>query len=157
MAPTGLKEKLKEIFTKLEEINNGEHVIMIDGEYDSNCTKFEGLSNDGEIGVECNNLQVGYSLLFLLRIIIDDNYDYLNDVINDPQWIIDNGFTDDDDIPMDMMKVLSLLETEYTDIFQDHEKIVLHLISGKKNIKRSDIDLWDIKRIKTYFYLKFDL
>ena len=53
-----------------------EDMIFIDGEFDSNQTDFERLSNEDQIGVTSNNTDVGYCLLLFLRMIIDKNFDY---------------------------------------------------------------------------------
>ena len=81
------------IFTDIYK-HNGEHLTMIDGEYDSNTTLFEKLSNENKIGVSCNNELVGYCLLFFLRIIIDKNYEYLIDVIETVDEDIDELIID---------------------------------------------------------------
>lgn len=75
-----LKCIINNIFSILQAMNIGDKIIIIDGQFDSNLTKFEYLSNGYETGVICNDKKVGYILLFFLRIIIDIRYDMLYDV-----------------------------------------------------------------------------
>lgn len=50
--------------------------LFIDGEFDgNNATKFEGLSNKNQIGVLARTPIVGFTLLFLLRILVDERID----------------------------------------------------------------------------------
>ncbi len=51
--------------------------LYIGGEGDSNQSNFERLSNNLKIGVLAPSCKVGYTLLSLLRVIIDYNIDYL--------------------------------------------------------------------------------
>lgn len=69
-------DTINDIFTFLEKQNAdwSNEKVFIDGEHDSNQTRFEHDSNHGEIGVLCNNDDVGHCLLFFLRIFIDRNF-----------------------------------------------------------------------------------
>lgn len=64
-----LIEQLTESISELSQQHN--NYIYVDGEFDSNQTKFEKLSNQKKIGVCAKNDSQGYAMLRLLRIIID--------------------------------------------------------------------------------------
>src|SRR5665213_2601885 len=69
--PNGLT-LVNKVLDRLAELNQkGEERIYFSGEFDSNTTEFEELSNNLKIGVVCKNDLVGPALLHLVRMIID--------------------------------------------------------------------------------------
>src|SRR3954454_8875419 len=69
-----VKSLLERVFTHLEEVSQkstAPEKLYFSGEFDSNQTEFEQMSNHLEIGVQANDKPVGLILLGFLRIIID--------------------------------------------------------------------------------------
>lgn len=125
--------------------------IFIDGEYDSNQTKFEEKSNNLKIGVRARSTVKGYIALLFLRIIIDENYGFLLDNLSQDGSDYDNDVT----LPSAVEK-LKDVETEYTTVYAPGESIEVELWrrddSGGQSThtvtaKESDIDLWDLSRL----------
>lgn len=149
-------KKIFDILYEIEEENyDKDDLIMIDGEFDSNCSKFEKMSNNGEIGVVCKNKNVGYCLLFFLRIIIDKNHSYLCESIDEfiEEYKIDyNDYVDDNDDDgidyNDLVEYLGEKESTFTDIFKPNEKIVLRFVNGNKHINKASIKLKNIDDIQ---------
>ena len=121
--------------------------IFIDGEYDSNQTKFEKLSNYMKIGVVADSKEKGYLMLFLLRTIIDKRS--LEGIWC---WLEDDS--EEINILADVVERLAEAETAYTDIFEPGESLETILygpgcgIQTKLKVKKEDVDLWDYERIK---------
>jgi len=119
-------------FENSPELDDWEELAtFIDGEYDSNQTNFERLSNQSKICVRSKSKIKGYVLLLFLRMIIDENYDMFFFVFD---------FEDDDEKEiytiMELIKIMGKQETDYTEIH-------LHY--------KDDIDVWDVERIKKYY------
>lgn len=127
--------------THLEEMSDQPERLFIDGEYDSNQTLFEKKSNSCKIGVLAKNEQVGYALLHLLRIIIDNNYDLID-------VLMENVEEQDFYTPAEIFAAMADKETEYTTIYSVGQKIVN---VNEKVIKRSTIDTWSLSRIRGEF------
>ncbi len=107
-----------------------EPATFIDGEFDSNQTKFEELSNQSEICVKSKSKIKGYVLLLFLRMIIDENYNMFF-------CCFDNEEEEKDIYTIhELIKIIGEQETSYTDIFPEYNK---------------NIDVWDVKRIKNYY------
>jgi hypothetical protein len=83
----------KELFLQITKVlkiieissNKENKKLFVDGEFDSNVTTFEHLSDELEIGVHAYSHDVGYCLLALLRMIIDERFDLLNLWISDDE------------------------------------------------------------------------
>lgn len=157
---------IKDIFSFLEKQSAdwSEEKIFIDGEYDSNQTKFERDSNDGKIGILSNSDNVGHCLLVFLRMIIDRNFSFFFFMF-DIEPIYDSDGVEDDDNVVDevdrtnfnltMMQIFNVLkkqERTYTTIFGKNDPIKIELMNvGGKHIinkKALDVDLWNLSRIR---------
>jgi len=145
------KNFILSIFDYLETLPNDKPMLFIDGEFDSQQTNFEKKSNHLEIGVLADNKDVGYVLLFFLRAIFD-NYklkyiiDYIGDYI---------------DLNSPMEKIIGEMknfEREYAIIYKPNSKEIMGCLydATEPDVieifitkKVSEIDCWDLKRIKT--------
>ena len=133
--PETIKRVVLDILTYFENSQNlddwEEPATFIDGEFDSNQTKFEKLSNENKICIKSKSKIKGYVLLFFLRMIIDENYDMFFSCYE---------FEDEDEKEiytiMELIKIMGKQETDYTEI---HLKY------------KDDIDVWDVKRINKYY------
>lgn len=161
-------ETIKDIFSYLGQYDDwSDEKIFIDGEYDSNQTKFERASNNGEIGVLSNNDDVGYCLLVFLRMIIDKNFSLFFAMfeIESVYDSDDNGEENEDNVIAEIdrtnfnltiqqiFNVLKKRERTYTEIYEQNKEIKIELMSIKGttitiNINKSDIDLWNLPRIR---------
>ena len=117
-------ELVSAIFDYLENVPADwtEEKIFISGEFDSNQTKFEHMSNNLEIGVVSNSKGVGHSLLVFLRMIIDSHPKYFFEIFKYD--------SEDDEVEnldrMTMKEIYSFLskqETIYTDIYEKNSDI----------------------------------
>lgn len=165
------------LLTLLDHLNElpseGPNKLFVDGEFDSNQTTFEKQSNNLEIGVLADSDTVGYSLLHVLRMIIDDNFE-LTECLR--EW-----FEEDYDtfVPIvssnsvmeryfgkatieQIINVLKDRETMYTTIFNQGDEIKVEL-QGYRNGKHyrevikktmAEIDIWDMERIRKYILHK---
>jgi len=52
--------------------------VFVDGEFDSNQTEFERMSNRGEIAILAPTNDIGHTLLFCLRVIVDKRPDLID-------------------------------------------------------------------------------
>ena len=155
-------ELVSAIFDHLETIpaDWNEEKIFISGEFDSNQTEFERMSNALEIGVVANSKGVGHSMLVFLRMIIDRYPEYF--------FYIFEYDSEDDEVEnlnsMTMDEIYSYLskqETIYTDIYDKKSEIGRKLWqrgswkegSRKINISKDadEINLWDLARTKKVF------
>lgn len=153
-------EVLEELFVYVEKkfTNKDNMKIYFSGEFDSNQTKFEKMSNHLEIGVIAQNHNLACFLLGLIRIIIDKNYQLLQARLefnpeNDTKVIKASA--------RKMFKLLYNSENEYTQGFELNIKPFTELSSckfgadGKYNIEKiviekslDEIDIWTYARIK---------
>lgn len=81
-----LMERLEEYYNNIKFINTEGKNIYVDGEFDSNQTRYEKLSNSCKIGILASNWNEAKILSVFLRIYIDQiwNYiDYLEDDMMD--------------------------------------------------------------------------
>lgn len=156
-------ELSKAIFTYLECIKPdwSEDMVFIDGEFDSNQTKFERKSNMCEIGVLSNSNDVGHCLLFFLRMIIDE---YPSMFFSSFEFIsTDEAEYDRTDYNLTMAEifdVLKLQECIYTEVYKkDTDKQTIKKIEYNnkgpktiiKNISCADINLWSLPQIRNSF------
>ncbi len=128
--------------------------VFVDGEFDSNQTLFENLSNQNLIGVKAKEEKVGYILLRFLREIIDQRSD--DNLFLD---IFEMHFEGEYDRQNDLKfsELIDILGTkgDYMNKFTnvDPEQTLLE-ISGDRIIKTKPInmDLWDLNHIKLAKY-----
>lgn len=153
--------------------SDGPDKLFVDGEYDSNQTNFERQSNKLEIGVVANSDTVGYSLLHILRMIIDDNFQLIECL---HEWFEEEIGESFDPMPssnyvmeryfgkasiQQVIDVFKTRETWYTTIFNkgDDIKVELHGYKNGKFYKEvinktiEEIDIWDMKRIRNYIQM----
>lgn len=155
MAPKQYRElfldivKVVKIMEKMTATDPHNKQLFVDGEFDSNQTTFESLSTNLKLGVYAHSNPAGYSLLALLRMIIDKRFDLL------ALWIEDAEL----DGPFSLSTIINLLkeqETEYTSIFSsDKKEISVELVGG--TIVMTDVelmDIWDIDRISAFIEKK---
>ena len=142
--------------------------IFVDGEYDSNQTKFERMSNKCKIGVKANSKTVGYVLLFFLRMIIDDRFDIGIMIVNDfdceEHEDVDDWEYDCQNLTIDnLVRVFEMQETAYTSIHDINKPITNELMYcdhciikyEKISEKSEDMDVWDWNRIREYVVDRF--
>ena len=125
-------------FEKASENDDDKHYV--DSECDSHQSEFEKLSNFCRIGVVSNSSNAGYILLFLLRIIIDDRYDLL-DEWGDPHDIIP------DDRSIDEFAVDHQITRNLYGFTEDSDEYELFPI----NTTPSEMDIYSLSRLKEYF------
>lgn len=144
-------ELLKEIAKTLQKEKSYKTKIYFSGEYDSNQTLFESLSNQLEIGVLAPNRKTGLVLLRFLRIIID-NYPKLlmEDVMEryneeDECEVLEYGSK----IKMaEIIKEISKKEKHYLSEFHLTDELKTNFVGGENVTKRLDeIDVWTLPRI----------
>jgi len=126
-----------------------QRLLCFSGEFDSNQTRFEELSNHLVIGVKAQNEIVGEVLLSILRYIID-GHRFFDSYVADRLDIEGN---DGIATLADIIQTLSESESAY---FGSHDLNVvkevtteLHGRGGVNRIRRNvwDVDIWDIYRI----------
>lgn len=113
--------------------------LFIDGEFDSNQTKYERKSNHGKIGVVASSDLEAKVLLVYLRIIIDKNWEYLINMF-DPEAVELNEKR--------ILSKIALSSFHYVDWFLPNTPIVIELM--RETIERAydEVDKWDYNRIK---------
>ena len=141
-----LLDVLDELDRIEQESKDGERMYF-SGEGDSNQTTFESMSNYLKVGVKSTSNQVGLTLLFFLRMIIDDRFDLAQLVVEDEEY------------PDEEIQAFAFSPDQLISIYQDHESMNLSnfsidaiatsmLTTGPVAAKRDDIDLWDLSRIR---------
>ncbi len=140
-----IKKKLEE---KLDQ-DSQEYKLYFSGECDFNQTTFERKSNHLEICVLANDDVIGFSLLYLLRIIIDNNDHLLHCIIGDKER--DEMSIDD------YIAELSKWEQGYSSVFKLNQIPEVTLYNGpslEEKIKKQlwQIDIWTFERIFSEIY-----
>lgn len=113
--------------------------LFIDGEFDSNQTKYEKKSNYGEIGVIASSDVEAKVLLVYLRTIIDKNWDYLVNMF-DPEAVELNEKR--------ILSKIALSEFQYVDWFLPNRPIVIELTRETIETTYDEVDKWDYDRIR---------
>jgi hypothetical protein len=128
---------LLEVIAELEKRNIGEPKVYFSGEYESNQTKFEYLSNNLLIGVEANNKGVGIVMLRILRY-ITDNYLELYNIDSNPEenaQFLQEYVDLDEHSELDRI-ILAMYESEktYMQSFKKDEEFKVKLMKDKNGI-----------------------
>lgn len=144
-------------YLRYQEDDYNEMYVYVSGEYDSNQTTFESLSNNLKIGVLAKSDTVGYTLLLYLRSFIDEHDYPMRSVIEEHDYNVD-GFLDLTGIINDWKK----FETKYGEKFPYKVGVIERVLTrvyededgktqlGEKILEKQfkDMDLWDIDRIE---------
>ena len=153
------KNYILELFDTLDKIPNEwrKDSIFVDGEYDSNQTKFEMLSNQCKIGTLAKSDIVGKALLAFLRIIIDKHTisTRIEDIVDMVFDCSEKESKEDYNMHM-LVRFLANSEDDYTEIFDYDQKITATLMNCKDGQihkiyieeKAENLDLWDLNRVK---------
>lgn len=153
------KNYILELFDNLDKIPNDweENKVFVDGEFDSNQSKFEKMSNQCQIGTLAKSEIVGKALLAFLRIIIDKHD--VGSRINDVIFMVYDCSEEEIKIDYNIDTVIKFLadsEDDYTEFF-DYDKPITAKLSECRdgiiyvkhiNEKADDMNLWNISRIK---------
>lgn len=148
-----VKKALLAVLVHLEtspETHQMEHMFF-SGEFDGSQTTFESKSNKLKIGVRTKSSQIGYILLFYLRMIADDNFGlalWVFDDLEDNDKRIGNfAFAVDD-----LIARYEIQEKEYGSVFPIDQPATVELIdhNGRYTVSRvaAEIDLWDLDRVR---------
>lgn len=108
--------------------------------YDSNQTLFEKKSNQLKIGVVAKSKTVGLVLLFLLRLIIDNNYDLANLALEDEE--MNKGIDY-------FISVYEKYEEEYLII--PKKRVAKNKLQNGDVYTSENADLWSLEKIKKYY------
>lgn len=137
------------ILEHLDDLPKESKRVYVSGEWDSQQTDFEYISNQLRIGVIADSDTAGYSLLRILRYIVDDNLSLMDrDVLDEEKgpWSFTRG---------ELVSKIKNKETMYGSSFPNQQGFAIKKLcgsDGEYEIKRSfeDMDLWDIKRFRKY-------
>lgn len=152
--PDGIDAMLPDLFKYLHRMPSEWPVprLFIDGEFDSNQSDFEFLSNQGRIGVIASSEKAGHVLLLLLRIIIDDRPDRFGTIFTAEYQ--DHISGEDENTPKqlqtmeDIVNYLATFETEYTTIYELKKPIEVKLCGETIRPRLDQIDIWTLPRIR---------
>lgn len=142
-----------------------ENRVFIDGEFDSNQSDFEEMSNKLQIGVRAKSTVKGYMTLLFLRLHIDRGYWWPLDLLDDhpkarPCFSSPEFY--DRDVTLTLAEVLEHLkeqENQYTTIFAPSEPIQVEMwtrqngksITVTRTQTLDEIDIWTLSQLRTVF------
>lgn len=130
--------------------------LFIGGEEDSVQTKFERKSNNCEIGVSAQSEVEGYTLLFFLRMIVDDNFPiafcFLDDLIQGDGDCPDEECVSVDTTIDELIELFRQREVDYTDIYDMNTRVVRRELGYNTVIKKSprQVQIWSRNKIRKH-------
>lgn len=143
-----LMNHLKELSKKSTE----PYKVYFSGEFDSNQTVFEKLSNNLQIGVIANNETTGLILLHFLRMIIDQHPDLFFWNLQDK---IGYDITEYEMSIDEIVALFARFEEQYMSSFDLNDIFVVKLRSWSKEITIehtiNDVNIWTLERINKEF------
>lgn len=160
----GIKAMLPDLFRYLANMKKDWTMprLFINGEFDSHQSTYEWLSTQGRIGVLAHSKEVGYILLFLLRLIIDKQVEtrfldvfteefeagHHEITYNDPPFETRPKGT----LTMsEITQYLAGYETAYTTIYELDKPMVIKLCGCDLHVDLDFIDIWTLARIRAEF------
>jgi len=128
--------------------------VYFSGEFDSNQTDFERMSNRLEIGVIARSKRVAIALLMLLRMSVDNYPSYVYFLADDFEGYKEFESIDPKSVPKKLLLdiVEKCTDDSYLSSFKLADEFVVELYgpSGKEIVKKRlhEVDLWTITRFE---------
>ena len=133
-----LKRVMSDLLDYLESLSAEfkEGKAFINSEFDSQQTNFERKSTNMDIGAQATNNVTGHTLLFFMRMIIDNRPDLFLDCLeqNNEDFVIDDG------------SVINI--NQMIDVLKYYESDQTKVMEIKEIDPDCQIDLWDIARVR---------
>ncbi|CAK7995061.1 Hypothetical protein POVR1_LOCUS579 [uncultured virus] len=136
-----ISEKLWSKLQKIEKTSTNEVRVHFSGEFDSNQTKFETLSNELKLGVIARSKLFARAALRLIRFEVDNNplYDYAQEII------------DEEGDPLtytNLIKTLAHQESHYGKDYPLGTNFMVKYVGGETLTRDiTEIDLWTLGRM----------